>query len=326
MKLGTLKNNQRDGQLVVVSEDLTRAITVSTIAETLQEALDNWRTLSSQLAEIYRELNSNSASGFLLKIDKLASPLPRAYQWLDGSVYLNHAELLAQARGEPLPELVYKEPAMYQGVSDNLLDPIAHVKFEEAWGVDYEAEVVVVTDDVPMGISKSEAANKILLVGLVNDISLRNLIPQELSKRFGFLQSKPANSFSPVFVTPDSLGNYWNESKLHLPVKSFINDKLMGQPNAGVDMFFDFADLIVHAAKTRNLSAGTIIGSGTVSNYDPRAGVSCLAELRTKETIQYGAAKTPYLKAGDAVRIEVLDPENRTVFGAIQNYFAKNSA
>lgn len=321
MKLATLKNTHRDGQLVVVSEDLTRAIKVPTITNTLQYALENWRTLSSQLAEIYRDLNSNSAAGFLLEIDKLAAPLPRAYQWLDGSVYLNHAELLAQARGEPLPELVYKEPAMYQGVSDNLLDPIAHVKFEEEWGVDYEAEVVVVTDDVPMGVSKSEVANKILLVGLVNDISLRNLIPQELSKRFGFLQSKPANSFSPVFVTPDSLGKYWSENKLHLPVKSFINDKLMGQPNAGVDMFFDFADLIVHAAKTRNLSAGTIIGSGTVSNYDPSAGVSCLAELRTKEVIQYGTAKTPYLKAGDSVRIEVLDPENRTVFGAIQNYF-----
>lgn len=321
MKLGTLQNNRLDGQMVVVSDDLKRYIAVPNVSNTLQETLDFWPYRYQHLHSIYLSMCADTSFGYDLDFKKLASPLPRAYQWLDGSAYLNHAELIAKSRIAVLPEILYKEPMMYQGVSDNLLPPIAETKFPEDWGLDYEAEVVIVTDKVPMGISKKEAAEKIALVGLVNDISLRNLIPQELEKRFGFLQGKPANSFSPVFVTVSDLRDNWADNKLQLPVRSYVNGKLMGQPHAGKDMFFDFADLIVHAAKSRSLSAGTIIGSGTVSNYDPEAGVSCLAELRAKEFINEGAAKTPYLKRGDVVRIEVLDKHGKSVFGAIENTF-----
>ncbi len=321
MKLATQKNNTRDGQLLVVSKDLTRATTVTDIALTMQQAIDGWHEITPKLAKVYQYLNENLNAGFKLDIKTLAAPLPRAYQWLDGSAYLNHAELLRRARGVEVPEIMYKEPLMYQGVSDNLLGPIAEFNFKEEWGIDYEAEIVVVTTDVPMGITKQQVSEKIILVGLINDISLRNLIFQELQKGFGFIQSKPANSFSPVFVTLDEIDEYWHENKIHLPLESYVNGKLFGEPNAGKDMFFDFADLIIHATKTRSLSAGTIIGSGTVSNYAANSGVSCIAEQRAKDIIEFSREKTPFLKHTDSVRIEMFDKNRQSIFGAIENYF-----
>jgi len=334
MKLATLKSGGRDGTLVVVSRDLVTCQAVPKIARTLQQALDDWDHVAPRLRQVYDQLNegrSATAESFLE--EECASPLPRAYQWADGSAYINHVELVRKARKAEVPASFYTDPLMYQGGSDSFVgpyDPIAVLS--EEWGVDLEAEVAVVTGDVPMGASEEQAAQAIRLVMLVNDVSLRNLIPKELEKGFGFFQSKPASAFSPVAVTPDELGDAWHDSKLHLPLLVTLNDQPFGRPNAGEDMTFSFAQLIAHAAKTRELGAGTIIGSGTVSNKQGSlhgssianggVGYCCLAELRMYETIEQGAPATPFLRFGDTVRIEMLDAAGASVFGAIDQEVA----
>ena len=334
MKLATLKSGGRDGTLVVVSRDLVTCQAVPKIARTLQQALDDWDHVAPRLRQVYDQLNegrSATAESFLE--EECASPLPRAYQWADGSAYINHVELVRKARKAEVPASFYTDPLMYQGGSDSFVgpyDPIAVLS--EEWGVDLEAEVAVVTGDVPMGASVEQAAQAIRLVMLVNDVSLRNLIPKELEKGFGFFQSKPASAFSPVAVTPDELGDAWHDSKLHLPLLVTLNDQPFGRPNAGEDMTFSFAQLIAHAAKTRELGAGTIIGSGTVSNKQGSlhgssianggVGYCCLAELRMYETIAQGAPATPFLRFGDTVRIEMLDAAGASVFGAIDQEVA----
>jgi len=334
MKLATLKSGGRDGTLVVVSRDLVTCQAVPKIARTLQQALDDWDHVAPRLRQVYDQLNegrSATAESFLE--EECASPLPRAYQWADGSAYINHVELVRKARKAEVPASFYTDPLMYQGGSDSFVgpyDPIAVLS--EEWGVDLEAEVAVVTGDVPMGASEEQAAQAIRLVMLVNDVSLRNLIPKELEKGFGFFQSKPASAFSPVAVTPDELGDAWHDSKLHLPLLVTLNDQPFGRPNAGEDMTFSFAQLIAHAAKTRELGAGTIIGSGTVSNKQGSlhgssianggVGYCCLAELRMYETIEQLAPATPFLRFGDTVRIEMLDAAGASVFGAIDQEVA----
>ena len=319
MKLGSLKQGGRDGTLVVVSRDLERAACVPGIVRTMQALLDNWDGCARRLEEAYVLLNAGEMpDDFPLDPTTLAAPLPRAYQWCDGSAYLHHVELVRKARGAAMPPSLYDDPLMYQGGSDGLIGPRDDILVaDEAWGIDLEAEVAVIVGDVPMGASLEEASAAIRLVTLVNDVSLRNLIPGELAKGFGFLHGKPATAFAPVAVTPEELGTAWDGSKLALPLVSRVNDAKLGAPDAGVDMNFDFPRLIAHAAKTRTLAAGTIIGSGTVSNRDPAAGSSCLAERRMIETIEKGAPETPFLKFGDRVRIEMLDAEGRSIFGAI---------
>lgn len=318
MKLASL-NQGRDGLLVVVSRDLRHAVAVPSIAVTLQAALDSWADLKAPLQEVYQRLNAGQeAEAFSFEQSACASPLPRAYHWADGSAYVNHIELVRKARGAEMPESFWTEPLIYQGGADSFSPPHAPIlAADEAWGIDLEAEVAVITDDVPMGVSPAAAAGHIQLLMLVNDVSLRNLIPAELAKGFGFYQSKPSSSFSPVAVTPDELGASWADGKLHLPLVSQINGRLFGQPNAGVDMTFNFPTLLAHAAKTRLLAAGSIIGSGTVSNYDRSAGSSCLAETRMLETLEHGKATTPFLTFGDRVRIEMFDAEGQSIFGAI---------
>ncbi|GLR79432.1 fumarylacetoacetate hydrolase family protein [Azospirillum oryzae] len=328
MKLASLKAGGRDGTLVVVSRDLTRAAPVPDIARTLQAALDDWTALAPKLEEAYRALNADPAAGQPFDPAEAASPLPRAYQWADGSAYVNHVELVRKARGAEMPPSFWTDPLMYQGCSDGFLAPTDPIPAAtEAWGIDFEAEIAVITGDVPMGVSAEAARGQIRLLMLVNDVSLRNLIPAELGKGFGFFQSKPASSFSPVAVTPDELGDAWDGGKLHRPLVTTLNGEAFGKPDAGVDMTFDFTTLIAHAAKTRNLAAGSIIGSGTVSNKldggpgKPVAaggvGYSCLAELRMIETIEHGAPKTPFMRFGDRVRIELFDKDGASVFGAI---------
>ncbi len=318
MKLASL-NQGRDGALVVVSRDLTRAVKVPAIAATLQAALDDWATLRPRLEAVYQRLNDGlEAQAFDFEPSACHSPLPRAYHWADGSAYVNHVELVRKARGAEMPESFWHDPLMYQGGADSFIPPHAPIRLaDEAWGIDLEAELAVITDDVPMGADPAEAAGHIQLLMLVNDVSLRNLIPGELAKGFGFYQSKPSSSFSPVAVTPDELGESWKGGKVHRPLVSHINGELFGQPDAGTDMTFDFPTLVAHAAKTRPLGAGTIIGSGTVSNYDRSAGSSCLAEKRMLEIIESGAPKTPFLSFGDRVRIEMFDPAGHSIFGAI---------
>jgi len=334
MKLATLKSGGRDGTLVVVSRDLVTCQAVPKIARTLQQALDDWDHVAPRLRQVYDQLNegrSATAESFLE--EECASPLPRAYQWADGSAYINHVELVRKARKAEVSASFYTDPLMYQGGSDSFVgpcDPIAVLS--EEWGVDLEAEVAVVTGDVPMGASVEQAAQAIRLVMLVNDVSLRNLIPKELEKGFGFFQSKPASAFSPVAVTPDEFGDAWSDSKLHLPLLVTLNGQPFGRPDAGEDMTFSFAQLIAHAAKTRELGAGTIIGSGTVSNKQGSlhgssianggVGYCCLAELRMYETIEQGAPATPFLRFGDTVRIEMLDAAGASVFGAIDQEVA----
>ena len=331
MKLASLKTGGRDGTLVVVSRDLVTCQAVPKIARTLQCALDDWDNLAPKLEAIYERLNAGTADNAESFIEmECHSPLPRAFQWADGSAYINHVELVRKARGAEVPASFYADPLMYQGGSDRFIgpcDPIAVLS--EEWGVDLEAEVAVVTGDVPMGATPEQAARSIRLVMLVNDVSLRNLIPNELAKGFGFFQSKPASAFSPVAVTPDELGDAWNDSKLHLPLLVTLNDEPFGKPNAGEDMTFSFAQLIAHAATTRELGAGAIIGSGTVSNKQGSlhgssianggVGYCCLAEVRMYETIEHGAPKTPFLRFGDSVRIEMLDAEGASIFGAIDH-------
>jgi fumarylacetoacetate (FAA) hydrolase len=320
MKLASLKQGGRDGVLVVVSRDLTLAQAVADIAPTLQTALDNWAAVEPKLAEVYVALN-NSAVRHAFAFDQAQchSPLPRAYQWADGSAYVNHVELVRKARGADMPASFWTDPLMYQGGSDSFVgprDPIVAASLD--WGIDLEGEVAVITDDVTMGISNIDAAKHIKLLMLVNDVSLRNIIPLELAKGFGFFQSKPASAFSPVAVTPDELGDAWDGRKLHLPLIIHLNGKLFGTPNAGVDMTFDFTQLIAHAAKTRELEAGSIIGSGTVSNIDRSVGSACIAEKRCLEMIEHGKAATPFLQFGDVVRIEMLNKNNESIFGMIE--------
>ena len=320
MKLGSLKEGGRDGTLVVVSRDLARAVRADGIAPTLQRALEDWSNVAPRLNALYESLNDGSPDGaFDLDMTQLAAPLPRAYEFVDGSAYLPHVERVRRARGAQVPESFYVDPLMYQATSAGFYGPRDAVRVpSESYGIDLEAEVVVVTDDVPMAVTAEEAASHIQLVGLVNDVSLRNLIPDELAKGFGFLQSKPRSALSPVFVTPDELGDAWRDSKVHLPLVTHVNGNWFGAPEAGVDMQFSFAQLVAHAARTRPLSAGTIVGSGTVANEDTSLGASCFAEKRTVETLENGKPSTPFMSFGDTVRIEMLDAEGRSIFGAIE--------
>ncbi|MDG2516989.1 fumarylacetoacetate hydrolase family protein [Lysobacter soli] len=325
MKLGSLKEGGRDGTLIVVSRDLSRGVRASGIADTLQRALEDWSNLAPRLNALYDALNEGNAEGaFDLDMAALAAPLPRAYEFVDGSAYLPHVERVRRARGAEVPESFYTDPLMYQAVSAGFYGPRDPVRVpSEDYGIDLEAEVVVVTDDVPMAATPEQAASHIQLVGLVNDVSLRNLIPNELAKGFGFLQSKPRSALSPVFVTPDELGDAWQGSKVHLPLTTHINGEWFGAPEAGVDMQFDFAQLVAHAAKTRPLSAGTIVGSGTVANEDTSLGASCFAEKRTVETLETGKPITPFMSFGDTVRIEMLSRDGESVFGAIEQRIEK---
>lgn len=329
MKLGSLKGG-RDGSLVVVSDDLAWCADASHIAPTLQAALDDWHMAEPLLRNLATDLAHETIPMMRFHERNAASPLPRAYQWADGSAYVNHVALVRQARGAEMPDSFWHDPLMYQGGSDGFLAPRDAIPLaDEAWGCDMEAEVVVLTGDVPQGVSADAARGYIRLVGLTNDVSLRNLIPDELAKGFGFLQSKPASAFSPVFVAPDALGNRWDGGKLHGALCVDLNGQPLGRADAGVDMTFDFGQLIAHAAKTRSLCAGTIIGSGTVSNRGPDGGpgkpisaggvgYSCLAEVRTVETILGGKPETPFLKKGDTVRIWMEDDKHHPIFGVIE--------
>lgn len=325
MKLASLKEGGRDGSLVVVSRDLGRAVRVPQIAPNLQRALEDWSRLAPRLNAVSEALDGSAAQTidgfavFALDTALLAAPLPRAYEFVDGSAYLPHVERVRRARGAEMPPSFYTDPLMYQAVSAGFLGPCDPVPVrDEAWGIDLEAEVVVVTDDVPCGVDAQRAGEHIQLIGLVNDVSLRNLIPAELAKGFGFLQSKPRSALSPVFVTPDELGTAWRDHKVHRPLLTHINGRWFGAPEAGQDMQFSFAELVAHAARTRPLSAGTIVGSGTVANQSTDRGASCLAELRTIETLRDGQPSTPFLRFGDRVRIEMLDAEGHSLFGAIE--------
>lgn len=319
MKLATLNNGKRDGALVVVSRDLSRAVRVPQLAATLQAALDEWAELAPKLTAVYQQLNDGAcADAFPFDETACLSPLPRAYQWADGSAYVNHVELVRKARGAEMPESFWHDPLMYQGGSDSFLPPRGTIPMgSEEWGIDFESEIAVITDDVPMGTSPQAAAGHIKLLMLVNDVSLRNLIPGELAKGFGFFQSKPSSSFSPLAITPDELGDDWRDGKVHLSLETHLNGALFGAPDAGVDMTFNFYELIAHAAKTRPLGAGCIIGSGTVSNYDRSRGSSCLAELRMLEIIESGQATTPFLRFGDTVSIAMQDRNGMSLFGTI---------
>jgi fumarylacetoacetate (FAA) hydrolase len=330
MKLGSLKEGGRDGTLIVVSRDLARGVRVPHIAPTLQRALEDWSNTAPRLNGVSEALNGSNVQTidghevFALDMAALAAPLPRAYEFVDGSAYLPHVERVRRARGAEVPESFYSDPLMYQAVSAGFYGPRDPVRVrDEAYGIDLEAEVVIVTDDVPHGVSADDAAEHIQLVGLVNDVSLRNLIPNELAKGFGFLQSKPRSALSPVFVTPDELGDAWKDSKVHRPLLTHINGQWFGAPEAGEDMQFSFAQLVAHAAKTRPLSAGTIVGSGTVANQSTDKGASCFAEQRTIETLRDGKPSTPFMTFGDTVRIEMLDAEGRSIFGAIEQVMAR---
>ncbi|MDD1783814.1 fumarylacetoacetate hydrolase family protein [Enterovibrio sp. ZSDZ35] len=319
MKLASLKH-RRDGKLILVSRDLSQAVDASDIAYTLQDALDEWDTLSPLLQARYDALNDNKVAGrFPFNPKECASPLPRAFQWADGSAYVNHVELVRKARGAEMPKSFWTDPLMYQGMSDRFLAPYDDIELcDEAWGCDFEAEVAVITDDVPMATKPLDAGKHIKLVMLVNDVSLRNLIPSELAKGFGFFQSKPASAFSPVAITPDELFDVWESHKVHLPLNVHLNNEQFGAPDAGVDMTFDFSELVAHAAKTRHLSAGTIIGSGTVSNLDRSKGSCCIAERRMLEILEDGSPNTPFLHYGDRVSIEMFDSQGRSIFGRIE--------
>lgn len=336
MKLATLKDGTRDGVLVIVSKDLTQCIAPTHIAQTLQYALDNWDKVYSQLDEFYQALNKGELSDAVEFIQsQCESPLPRAYQWADGSAYVNHVELVRKARGAEMPPSFWTDPLMYQGGSDSFIGPQDDIPVEsEQWGIDFEAEVAVITSDVPMGASIKQAKESIRLVMLVNDVSLRGLIPAELGKGFGFFQSKPSSAFSPVALTPDELGQAWDGGKLSLPLESTFNGNLFGCPNAGTDMTFEFPDLIVHAARSRPLASGAIIGSGTVSNKqgtqygtsisEGGVGYSCIAEVRMIETIRDGQASTEFMKFGDSIKMEMHDSEGNNLFGTIEQTIVRH--
>ena len=327
MKLATLNQGGRDGKLIVVSRDLSRFAHAP--INTLQNALDDWDNAKPALQAIYDELNNDTTKGETFDVEACHSPLPRAYQWADGSAYLNHVELVRKARNSEVPESFYDDPLMYQGGSDSFITPRGEILARPEWGIDFEAEVVVVSGDITQGADVATCAKAIRLIGLVNDVSLRGLIPAELAKGFGFFQSKPASAFSPVFVTPDELGDAWRDSKVHLPLRVTLNDKLFGYPNAGVDMTFDFGRLLSHVTKTRDVAAGTIIDSGTVSNKQDNlfgssvehggVGYCCLAEVRMYETIETGSPVTPFMDHGDVVQVEMLDKDGNNIFGTIIN-------
>ncbi len=328
MKLASLRHG-RDGKLVVVTSDLTRYTCAAHIARTLQSALDDWQNNAPLLEHLAAELEQGRVVSHPLREEDLSAPLPRAYQWVDGSAYVNHVQLVRRARGAEMPDSYWVEPLMYQGASDEMLGPRSPIPLaDESWGCDFEGEVVVVTSDIPAGASREQALAGIVLVGLLNDVSLRGLIPSELAKGFGFVQSKPACAVSPVLVTPTELGERWRDGKLHGPLHVEFNGAPFGRADAGVDMTFDFGTLIAHIAKTRNLVAGTMVGSGTVSNRDQDGGpgkaveqgglgYSCIAEIRTVETLREGEPSTPYLRHGDTVRIWMDDERGRTIFGSI---------
>ena len=319
MKFATLADGSRDGRLVLVSRDLARALPVPSVARTLQQALDRWAQVEPALRALAADLEAGRAAGAeRFDADRALSPLPRSHHWVDGSAYVNHVELVRKARGAEMPPSFWTDPLVYQGGSDDFIPPTADAAFpSEEHGIDFEAEVAVVTDDVPMGTGADAARGHIRLVMLVNDWSLRNLIPAELAKGFGFYQSKPATSFSPIAVTPDELGDAWDGGKVRLPLLTRLNDELFGRPDAGVDMTFDFPRLIEHVTLTRRLGAGAIVGSGTVSNYDRSLGSSCVAERRMLEQVEQGKPSTPFLRYGDRVRIEMLDRNGHSIFGAI---------
>ena len=319
MKLASLKEGGRDGTLVVVSRNLKRAVRATEIARTMQQALDDWERRSPRLQSLADELEAGEAQGaFAFAPEAAASPLPRAYHWVDGSAYVNHVELVRKARGAEMPESFWHDPLVYQGGSDDFLGPRDDIPVpSEGLGIDMEAETAVITDDVPMGTSAADAGKHIKLLMIVNDVSLRGLIPGELAKGFGFYLSKPSTAFSPVAVTPDELGDAYADGTFKLPLITHLNGELFGKPECGVDMTFNFLQLIEHVTKTRNLGAGAIIGSGTISNYDRSRGSSCLAEKRMLETIEFGEPRTPFMKYGDRVRIEMLDTSGQSIFGAI---------
>ncbi|MGE4232463.1 MAG: fumarylacetoacetate hydrolase family protein [Bacteriovoracia bacterium] len=317
MKLASLKQG-RDGELLVVDKTVKKAVRAAHIVPTMQAALDRWSEVKPLLDRLYFELNQGAVPSFNIDPKMLAAPLPRAYQWVDGSAYVTHVELVRKARGAEMPPSFWTDPLMYQGCSDSFIGPADDALFEkEEYGIDFEAEIGVITDDVPMAVSEADAAKHIQLFVLVNDWSLRNLIPGELAKGFGFLQSKPTSSFSPVAVTVDELGSAWKDGKVHLPLVTHRNGELFGKPNAGIDMTFNFAKLVSHAAKTRRLCAGTIVGSGTISNSDRSVGSSCIAERRMLEILEKKKPETSFMHFGDRIRIEMLDEKNETIFGAI---------
>jgi fumarylacetoacetate (FAA) hydrolase len=335
MKLATLKNGTRDGRLVVVSRDLSRCTDASSAARTMQEAMDNWDRAEPRLLDLAFALENNAVPSDRFHERHCESPLPRAYQWVDGSAYVNHVELVRRARKAEMPREFWTDPLMYQGGSDSFYGPRDPIPMaDEAYGIDFEAEIAVITGDVPMGIKAGDAAKHIRLLTLVNDVSLRNLIPAELGKGFGFFQGKASTAFSPVAITPDELGDHWLGTKVLHPLTTVLNGTLFGRPNAGVDMTFSFADLIAHAAKTRVLTAGTIVGSGTVSNKDVSDGpglpimegghgYACIAEQRMVETIRHGKPVTPFMSFGDTVRIEMMDDKRHSIFGAIEQKVEK---
>jgi fumarylacetoacetate (FAA) hydrolase len=325
MKLASLKEGGRDGTLIVVNRELTRAVRATTIAPTLQKALEDWGRLAPRLAELAEQLRDDKApGGFELDTSALAAPLPRALQWADGSAYVVHVELVRKARGVEMPQSFWTDPLMYQGGSDSLLGANDEIEIEdEAWGIDFEGEIGVITDDVPMGISATAARKHIKLVTILNDVSLRNVIVTELAKGFGFFHGKPATAFAPVAVTPEVLGEAWDGARLNLPLISTLNGREFGHPNAATDLTFDFGQLIAHAARTRHLEAGTIVGSGTVANRDASVGCSCIAERRVRETIDGGKPVTPFMKFGDHIRIEMFDREGQSIFGAIDQKVVK---
>lgn len=338
MKLATL-NVGRDGELIVVSRDLTRAVRATDIAATLQQAIERWDELAPRLEERYAALNADRAEGaFDLDVAALHSPLPRTYHWADGSAYLNHVQLVRRARDAEMPETFWTDPLMYQGGGDSFLAPTEDIEaVSEDHGIDFEGELAVITDDVPMAVTPEQAAGHIKLIMLVNDVSLRGLIPGELAKGFGFFQAKPASSFSPICVTPDELGDAWQDGRVHLPLTVHLNGEKFGEPEAGPDMIFGFPELVAHAARTRHLGAGAVVGSGTVSNPDADGGpgkpvadggvgYSCLAEVRMVEKILHGESRTPFMRFGDRVRIEMFDREGRSIFGAIDQRVVKHEA
>ncbi|HEX7965557.1 MAG TPA: fumarylacetoacetate hydrolase family protein [Gammaproteobacteria bacterium] len=325
MKLASLKSGGRDGTLVVVDKKLQNAVKVPEIAHSLQQALENWAMAEPKLKSVYESLNSGKAKdAFQLEMSDLAAVQPRAPQFVDGSAYLPHVERVRKARGAEVPESFFHDPLMYQAVSDGFIPPLDPIRMnDEAWGIDFESEVGVLVDDVPQHVSAADAAKHIKLVVLINDVSLRNLIPDELAKGFGFLQSKPRSALSPIALTPDELGPAWKDGKLHLPLVTHLNGQTFGAPEAGVDMQFSFPQLVAHAAKTRPMAAGSLVGSGTIANQDESKGSSCLAEKRVLEIIKGGKAVTPFMKFGDTVRIEMFDAAGATLFGAIEQKVEK---
>ncbi|WP_154222327.1 fumarylacetoacetate hydrolase family protein [Marinicella rhabdoformis] len=325
MKLATINNQTRDGQLIVVNKAGTHAVKVPQIAMTMQAALDDWNNIAPQLNTVSQHLNDGGVNdAFEIDFNQLLAPLPRAFQFLDGSAYLAHVERVRRARGADMPPSFLEDPLMYQAVSDGFLAHNQDIEVvSEEYGIDFEAEAAVITSDVPMNVSSEDAGQYIQLICILNDVSLRNLIPAELAKGFGFMQSKPRTALSPFFVTPDELGDAWRDNKIHLPMRTWLNGEWFGEPNCGVDMQFDFAQLVAHAAKTRPLAAGAIIGSGTIANQDMAKGSTCLAEKRVLEVIADGKPSTPFMQFGDSVKIEITDESNHNIFGTIEQKIVK---